>query len=166
MTVAVCVIGGSLAAAVARQVELIDRILAIVDGQVILHSDVTAFIALQLVDIPAGPEQTSHVLTYLIERRLILDQADRLVAEPAPELVDQRLEAVRQRFGSDADLTAMLDRLGLSVPDLRQLLADDVRARAYRDNRFAALGDDRREQAHDEWLADLVRRAQVRRVSP
>ena len=143
------------------QTEILDRILAIVDGHVIMQSDVRAFIELHLVEIPPGPDQESHVLTHIIERRLILDQVDRVVAEPAPALVDRRFAAVRDRFASPEDLTAVLDRVGLTSDDLRQVLADDVRRDAYLEDRFASVAEDGREQAQTDWVEDLTRRAQV-----
>jgi hypothetical protein len=150
---------------VQSQTEILDRILAIVDGEVIMKSDVRAFIELRLVEIPPGPDQESQVLTFLIERRLVLDQVDRVVAEPAPDLVDGRFAIVRDRFASAEELASVLERVGLTSDDLRQVLADDLRQGIYLVGRFASVGDERREQAQADWVADLARRAQVRRVS-
>ena len=143
------------------QTEILDRILAIVDGHVIMQSDVRAFIELHLVEIPPGPDQESRVLTHVIERRLILDQVDRVVAEPAPALVDRRFAGVRDRFASPDDLAAVLERVGLTSDDLRQVLADDVRRDAYLGDRFVLVAEDGKEQAQTDWVEDLARRAQV-----
>ena len=147
------------------QTEILDRILAIVGGQVIMRSDVRAFVALQLVEIAPGPDQESQVLTYLIERRLVLDQIDRVVAEPEPALVDRRFELVRDRFASADDFAAVLERVGLTSDDLRRVLADDIRRDAYLADRFTSVGEGAREQARIDWVADLARRGQVRLVS-
>ena len=148
------------------QTATLDRILAIVDGQIIMHSDVRAVIDLGLVDIPAGPSQEVDVLTWLIERRVVLDQVDRfVVAEPDPGAVDRRLDRIRSQLPSDADLELILDRVGLAPDDLRQLVVDDIRRDAYLVDRFEVVADGLREAAIDDWVADLVRRAQVRRVS-
>ena len=153
-------------AAVQGQTEMLDRIRAIVDGHVIMQSDIQASIDLQLVATPTGPEQDAAVLTHLIERRLILDRVDRFaVAEPTPDAVDRRLEDVRRRLAGDAEFTATLNRVGFTLDDLRQLMADDIRRDRYLADRFAVVGDARRAQATADWVADLVRRAQVRRVS-
>ena len=147
------------------QTEILDRILAIVGGQVIMRSDVRAFMALQLVEIPPGPDQESQVLTYLIERRLVLDQIDRVVAEPEPALVDRRFGLVGDRFASAEDFAVVLERVGLTSDDVRRVLADDIRRDAYLADRFALVGKEAREQAQTNWVADLVRRGQVRLVS-
>ena len=144
----------------------LDRILAIVDGQIIMHSDVRAFIDLRLVDLPAGPSQEVDVLTFLIERRVLIDQVDRfVVAEPAPDLVDRRIDLIRSRLpGGVAELDVILDRVGFASDDLRQLVADDIRRDAYLADRFDVVAVGLRETAVTDWVGDLVRRAQVRRV--
>ena len=152
-------------AATLAQTTTLDRILAIVDGQILMHSDVRAFIDLGLVDIPAGPSQEVEVLTWLIERRVVLDQVDRfVVAEPDPGAVDRRFDLVRSQLPGDTELEVILDRVGLTSDDLRQLVADDIRRDAYLADRFQAVTDGLREAAIRDWVADLVRRAQIRRV--
>lgn len=128
-----------------------------------MRSDVRAFVELGFVP------QTDHedeVLERLIRRRLVLDQVDRfVVAEPEPARVDQRLAAVRERVGGDDALAAILDRVGLTLSDLRQMLADDVRRDAYLLDRFAAVDSERRPEAQAAWVDGLVRRAQIRRAA-
>ena len=166
LVVAVLSVAAVAATRAAQPTETLDRILAIVDGQIIMHSDVRAFIDLRLVDVPAGPSQEVDVLTFLIERRVVIDQVDRfVVAEPAPNLVDRRIDRVRSRLPGGADLDAILDRVGLASDDLRQLVADDIRRDAYLADRFDGVAVGLRETAVADWVADLVRRAQVRRVS-
>ena len=143
----------------------LDSILAVVDGHVIMHSDVRAFIDLALVDDAVGPDQEANVLTHLIERRLVLDRVDRfVVAEPTAADVDRRLDVVRQRFSSEAEIMSVLERVGLTYDDLRQVLADEIRLETYLEERFAAVGSLRRAEATAEWVAGLVERAQVTRV--
>ncbi len=165
LSVGVGIVAVLVPAPAAAQTATLDRILAIVDGQIIMHSDVRAFIDLGLVDIPAGPSQEAEVLTWLIERRVVLDQVDRfVVADPDPGAVDQRLDLVRSRLPGDVELDLILERVGLASDDLRQLVADDIRRDAYVADRFDVVADGLREAAIGDWVADLVRRAQVRRV--
>jgi uncharacterized protein (DUF1499 family) len=158
--------GLQLSAAGATQGQTLDRILAIVDGQVITHSDVRAFIDLKLVPTSIDSAQEAAVLTFLIERRLILDQVDRFViSEPSSEIVEAQLDVIRSRFATEVALMRVLDRVGLTPDDLRQVVSDDIRRDAYLADRFAVLGAARREVATSEWIAELVRRGNVRRVS-
>ena len=147
------------------QTSTIDRILAIVDGQIIMHSDVRAFIDLRLVEIPAGPRQEADVLTFLIERRVVLDQVDRfVVTAPDPEVVARRLDGIVGRLSGDTDLDRILARVGLTHDDLRQVVADEIRRDAYLADRFGLVEDRLQEAATADWISDLLRRALIRRV--
>ena len=149
----------------ASEQEALDSILAIVDGHVIMHSDVRAFIDLELVDDSADSDQEANVLTYLIERRLILDRVDRfVVSEPSAADVNRRLEVVRQGFSTEAEIVTVLERVGLTYDDLRQVLVDEIRLETYLEERFAAVENLRRVDATAEWVAGLLERAQVTRV--
>ena len=160
MIVAVLVPTATLA-----QTATLDHVLAIVDGEILMHSDVRAFIDLGLVDIPVGPSQEVEVLTWLIERRVVLDQVDRfVVAESDPGAVDRRLDLVRSQLPGDTELELVLARVGLTPDDLRQLVADDIRRDVYLADRFEAVTDGLREAAIGDWVADLVRGAQIRLV--
>lgn len=151
---------------VVAQTATLDRILAIVNGQVITHSDVRTFIDLRLVDIPGGPVQEVEVLNFLIERRVVLDEVDRFViAEPTSVAVDRHLDLLLSRLPDGFEFNLVLDRVGLTVGDLRQLLADEIRREVYLIDRFGVIGEEFRESAEADWTADLVRRAQVRRVT-
>ena len=80
------------------------------------------------------------MLTWLIERRVVLDQVDRfVVAEPDPGAVDRRLDHIRSQLPSDADLELILDRVGLAPDDLRQLVVDNIRRDAYLADRFEVV---------------------------
>ena len=150
---------------VVAQTATLDRILAIVNGQVISHSDVRTFIDLRLVEIPAGPVQEVEVLNFLIERRVVLDEVNRFViTEPISVAVDRRLDLLLSRLPDGFELNVVLGRVGLTVADLRQLLADEIRREVYLVDRFGVIGEELRETAEADWVADLVRRAQVRRV--
>ena len=151
--------------AVIAQAVTLDRILAIVNGQVITHSDVRAFIDLRLVDIQDGPVPEVEMLNFLIERRVVLDEVNRFViTEPTSVAVDRRLDLLLNQLPDGLELNLVLDRVGLTVGDLRQLLADEIRREVYLVDRFGVTGDERRQVAEADWVAELVRRAQVRRV--
>ena len=153
------------------QPEPLDRILAIVAGNVIMHSDVRAFIDLGLAEVPGDDldaDREAVVLTELIDRRLVLDEVERYgVSAPPAEMVDERLAAVRARFPTTAAYQVALARVGIPEPDLRQMLRDDLRRDAYLAERFPPgqdLGAERRDQMIGRWIDTLQRRGQVRRV--
>ena len=145
--------------------QVLDRVLAVVSGQVILASDVRAFLDLGLLTVEIGDptERERAALTRLIERRLMLDEVNRYVpASPLPERIEQDLAHVRARFADRAAFDDLLDAVGLDLEDLRQILRDDARIEAYLANRFG----ERQAAEVEDWIAGLERRAEVLRVDP
>jgi hypothetical protein len=149
------VLGGGVARA-----ETIDRVLAVVAGQLITLTDVTAAVDLGLQ--PAeGADPVRAVLTRLIDRELMLAEVERYAPpEPAAAAVDREVQRVRQRFASGPAFDAALARSGIDDTHLRETLRQDLRMRAYLDQRFS-LAAERRTAVVDEWLAGLRRRGDV-----
>jgi hypothetical protein len=158
-------IGAALVAAlclpIAARAETIDRVLAVVAKQVITLSDVTAARELGLVTAGAAADPVRAVLSTLVDRELILAEVERYVPpEPSAEAVDRELAIVRARFASTADFDAALARSGLDEKHVRETLRQNLRIRAYEDQRFTAA-DSRRQSLIDEWVAGLRRRGEV-----
>lgn len=146
-----------------RGQEVIDRVLAVVVGDVITLSDVQAAQVLGLVDPGQARDPAREVLSKLIERALILDEAERYAPpSPPPEAIETALGAVRARFDSDQTFATTLARVGVSEQSLRQTLSEDLRIRAYLDQRFpVAAGTERRNSLIEAWVAGLRRRAEI-----
>ena len=141
--------------------ETIDRVLAVAASQVITLSDVTAAIDLGLQSTDGAADPVRAVLSKLIDRELVLAEVDRYApAEPTTEAVSREVTRVRQRFASAAEFDAALARSGIDEQHLRETLRQDLRMRAYLDQRFSA-SPDRRPNAVDEWMASLRRRGGV-----
>jgi hypothetical protein len=125
--------------------EIIDRVLAVVAGQLIMQSDVAAARGLGLVSSATAPDATRETLSRLIDRALILAEVDRY-APPEPEAaaVDREIQAVRARLPSAQAFEAVLKRVGIDEQHLRETLRQDLRIRAYLDQRFtvAAPGEE------------------------
>ncbi len=158
--IAVTLLLASLAGNTVRA-ETIDRVLAVVAGQLITLSDVTAATDLGLQSPAGSADPVRAVLSKLIDRELVLAEVDRYApAEPTAEAVDREVERVRQRFPSPAAFDAALARSGIDEKHLRETLRQDLRLRAYLDQRFSAAAD-RRSSMVDEWMAGLRRRGGV-----
>ncbi len=141
--------------------EVIDRVLAVVNGDLIMLSDVTAARELGLVAIDNAADPIRAVLSALIDRALELDEVDRYAPpEPSADAVDREVAMVRVRFPSQAAFDAALARAGIDLQHLRATLREDLRIRAYLDQRFVA-SDPRRPQLVTDWLAGLRRRAEL-----
>ena len=149
----------ALAAGVARA-ETIDRVLAVASGQLITLTDVTAATELGLQSADGAADRTRAVLSKLIDRELALAEVDRYApSEPTAGAVDREVERVRQRFASPAAFEAALARSGIDEKHLRETLRQDLRLRAYLDQRFSVAA--RRVSLVNEWLAGLRRRGGV-----
>jgi hypothetical protein len=141
--------------------EILDRVLAVVAGRLIMLSDVAVSRDLRLVPPPTGGDPVRDVLTKLIDRELVLAEVDRYAPpEPAAEAVDREVQRVRARFASQAELDDALARSGSDEKHLRETLRQDLRIRAYLDQRFATASD-RRPTVVEEWMAGLRRRGDV-----
>lgn len=141
--------------------ETIDRVLAVVSGQLITLTDVIAARDLGLQSADGAADPVRAVLTKLIDRELVLVEVDRYAPqEPTVEAVDRELLRVRARFASPAALDAALARSGIDEQHLRETLRQDLRVASYMDQRFTA-SEDRRQAAIVEWMAGLRRRADV-----
>jgi hypothetical protein len=143
---------------------VIDRIMAVVNAQPIMQSDVTAAQTFHLIEAPAGTaDPVQYVLRQLVRRTLILAEVDR-VQPPSPDPIEitSRVDALEKQAGSPAAFDRALAVTGMTRDQLRRFIRDDLRIRAYLLDRFGA---DRAEAeftaAVDAWVADLRRRTQV-----
>ena len=134
------------ASAVSVSAEIIDRVLAILPGQIITLSDVEAALDLGLVDAPADGDRLAGGLSAVIDRVLMLNEVRRVAPpEPSPAAIDARVALIRQRFGAAAELSRLLAARGLDETVLRLYAADDLRLASYLDERFSAAAQpDRR----------------------
>jgi hypothetical protein len=142
-----------LAGAVDARAQIIDRILAVVDGVIIMQSDVAAAIRLKRVPSAGGPstssgssrassgdaaDPTGAALDRLIERQLILAEVDRYAPpDPAEADIDRHLSDLRSQAGAEFDRILLLS--GIGVEQLRREVRDDLRIQAYLQQRFGAI---------------------------
>jgi hypothetical protein len=141
--------------------EVIDRVLAVVSGSLITLSDVNAAFELGLVRPPRSGDPVREVLSQLIDRELQLAEVDRYAPpEPSAAEVDREVQAVRSRFPSPEAFEAVLARSGIDLAHLRETMRENLRIRAYLDQRFS-VSDERRQQVVEDWVAGLRRRADI-----
>jgi len=141
--------------------ETIDRVVAVVAGQVIMLSDVTAARELGLDSAEAGPDPVRAMLSRLIDRDLMLAEVDRYAPpEPDTDAIDRGLAAIRDRFPSRAAYDAVLTRCGIDEKHVRETIRQNLRIDAYLAQRFTPA-DPRRQALISEWLSGLRRRGDV-----
>lgn len=124
----------------ARGDEVIDRMLAVVAGDLIMMSDVAAAVEFGLVPQTSGSDLTRVVLSQLIDRSLMLAEVDRYAPpEPSVAAVDRELQVVRDRFASADAFESALARFGVEESSLRETLRANLRLRAYLEQRFTTV---------------------------
>lgn len=130
-----------LMAAAAASAEVIDRVMAIVDGHLITLSDVRRAMTLHLVDRDGAPAGEAATLERLIDRVLILQEVERY-APPEPEraALDTQVSDVERGLGN-GNLVSTLSAVDASEAWLRQWIRDDLRMRAYIEQRFAGAAE-------------------------
>jgi len=138
-----CQIGGTaiwlLLAVAVPGAEVLDRVLAVVSGDLILMSDVRAARTFGFVTVE-GDDPDGQALTRLIDRALILAEVERF-APPEPEAaaVDRGVAALRPRFPSQEAFAAALALTGIEERHLREYVRQDLRMNAYLDQRFTSV---------------------------
>jgi hypothetical protein len=153
-----------LACSVPLRAEIIDRIVAVVGGQPITLSDVTAALQFHLVEPPPGtPDPVAHAVDRLIERTLILAEVERFQPpEPDPIEITIRVDALERRAGSPAAFDKLLAMTGSTRDRLRRHIRDDLRITTYINQRFGAnTPPAERDAAISSWVSELRRRADV-----
>jgi hypothetical protein len=153
-------LSGLLVAAPARA-ETIDRVLAVVAGQIIMLTDVTAARDLRLETSDGAADPIRALLSKLIDRELMLAEVERYgPPEPGADAVEREMARVHARFASPQELADVLARSGIDERHLRETLRQNLRIRAYMEQRFTTNAE-RRQELIDEWVAGLRRRADV-----
>ena len=119
--------------------QLIDRILAVVAGEPITLSDVTAAVRFGLIDAGGGADRQQVALNALIDRQLQLIEVNRyLPPEPPAAEIDARLAQIRARFANQAAFETALQETGVNHAQLRARVRDSLRIEGYLNQRFGA----------------------------
>jgi hypothetical protein len=146
--------------------EIIDRILAIVDTQIITLSDARAALRFGLVPTDVSADPIGATLQRLIDRRLMLAEVDRYAPPDPPDAaVDASLTAIERRFADALAFEIALNQSALTREELRRHLRDGLRIEAYLQQRFSSavqVSDDDLTRYHREHAADFTRDGQLR----
>ena len=111
---------------------LLDRVVARVNGTVILLSDVRAAVIFGLIE---GPADSELAVEETVQRALLVEEVNRFPPpEPAVEAVDAEQERLRVRAGTS--LEDVERGTGLSADNVRLLARDRLRIQGYIDQRF------------------------------
>ena len=124
------VVASATASTVAQT--LLDRVVARVNGSVILLSDERAAVRFGLVDAAADSEDA---VEQMVQRALLVEEVNRFPPpEPAAEAVDAEVARLRARAGGSLDDVER--STGITADAVRLLARDRLRIQGYIDQRF------------------------------
>jgi peptidyl-prolyl cis-trans isomerase SurA len=124
----------SVLAAWGTAAQIVDRVLAVVDGELVTLSDLRTARALGVVE--AGDDAAA--VAQLVDRALMVAEVSRYAPpEPARDVVERRLAALRDAVGA-ARFAEVLKLGGLDEESLRRTLRQDLLLDAYVTQRFTA----------------------------
>ena len=119
---------------------LIDRVLAVVDEDPILQSEVDQVVQLRMVEVAEGEDESSlrrRVLDQLIEQRIRFHEIDSFgFVELPPGDVEAGFAAIRERFTDEEEFLERLEELDVEPDSLRQLVARQLMVLTYVDERL------------------------------
>ncbi|MEO0137648.1 MAG: peptidylprolyl isomerase [candidate division WOR-3 bacterium] len=115
---------------------LADKIVAVVDEEVILKSEVDNYVSFVLSDPLvlknfSENEIRQNVINGIIARKLLLREAEKESIQVSREEVlkrmEERIELIKQRFPSEADFYKALEEQGLDIERLKKNYEDSIR---------------------------------------
>ena len=140
----------------------IDRIVARVDVDIILLSDVKALERYQqLVD--GKSESDAQVLDRLIDQWIVRNEADTAqFPHPTPDAIDKGVERVRGSFTTPEEYEAKKKETGLTDSDVRKMVASQLYLSNYLDSRFRPSVHIEAKDIQDFYEKAVIPRAQAR----
>ncbi|HEV7238927.1 MAG TPA: hypothetical protein VGQ36_06765 [Thermoanaerobaculia bacterium] len=120
----------------------VDRIAAVVDGQVLTVSEITQMVELRFFPRLGNTDEEYRrdALDALIAQALRYRDVERFGAQDIPaDTIDARLLEIQRRFPSETEFTAALTRSELTLDELRALIKRQLQVEAYIQERFAPL---------------------------
>ncbi|PIQ88390.1 MAG: hypothetical protein COV72_08795 [Candidatus Omnitrophica bacterium CG11_big_fil_rev_8_21_14_0_20_42_13] len=113
-----------------------DRIVAIVNNEIITQSDIDELLAVFYMQLPENYSEERKeeeiikkqpdALKRLIEDKLILEEAKHKGLEISERAVDERYKELKERFASDNDFQDSLIAQGLTPADLRKRIKEQM----------------------------------------
>ncbi len=153
-------------AALRAQETTIDRIVARVDTDIILLSDVRALERYQqLVD--GKSETEAQVLDRLIDQWIVRNEADTaLFPHPTPDAIDRGVERVQKSFTTAEEYETKKKQVGLSDDDVRAMVASQLYLGDYLDSRFRPSVHVEAKDIQEFYEKAVISRAQARGQEP
>lgn len=149
-----------------RAQEVVDRIVARVENDVILLSDIRALSRYQQF-LDGRSETDAQILNRLIDQWIVRTEAD-VSRSPLPSEaeIDRNVSRVRNSFASLQEYEARKKEVQLSDQDVRAMVASQLYLSNYLDSRFRPAVQIDPKAVDDFYQSVVVPRAKARRQEP
>jgi len=156
----------ALTAACLQAQEVIDRIVARVENDIILLSNVRALGRYQQL-VEGKSEDDAQILDRLVDQWIVRSEAD-TAQFPRPSDVDVAagVERVQKSFTSAAEYEARKKQVGLTDADVKNIVAAQLYLSNYLDSRFRPSVKIEPKDVEDFYEKAVVPRAQARGQAP
>jgi parvulin-like peptidyl-prolyl isomerase len=146
--------------------EVIDRVVARIENDVILLSDVRLLSHYQLL-VEGKAEGDAEILDRLIDQWIVRNEANvARTPQPSDPDIDRAVQRLIQGFSSKEDFEARRKLAGLSEADVRRVTTDQLFLNSYLDSRFRPTVQVEEQQIQDFYKNALIPRAQARGTTP
>ncbi len=146
--------------------QVIDRIIARVENDVILLSDLRDLQRYQLL-VDGKQESDALALDRLIDQWIVRSEASASrFPQPGSDEIDRGLERLRKSFDSPAEYEARKKASGLTDAEIRAMMASQLYLGDYLDSRFRPSARVDSRQIEDFYNSALVPRAKARGQQP
>ena len=146
--------------------EVVDRIVARVENDIILLSDVRALARYQQF-LDGKRETDDQILDRLIDQWIVRTEAEAShFPQPSEADIDRGLSRVRDSFRSDEEYQARMKQAGLSEQDVRAMVVSQLYLSNYLDSRFRAAVHIGQKEIEDFYQTAVVPRAKARGQEP
>ena len=150
----------------AKAQEVIDRIVARVDTDIILLSDVRELSRYQQF-VDGRSETDAEILDRLIDQWIVRTEANAaLFPRPSDSEVQRSLERLKRFFSSPEAFEERKKQMGLSDEDVRRMLQSQLYLSNYLDSRFRAAIHIDEKAIQDFYQTSVVPRAESRKQTP
>jgi parvulin-like peptidyl-prolyl isomerase len=154
------------AAPLAHAQELIDRIVARVENDIILLSDVRTLSRYQLL-ADGKAESDEQVLDRLIDQWIVRNEADTArFPHPSDAEIAQGVERLQASFASHEEYESRRKQAGLSDVDIRNMVTSQLYLSNYLDSRFRPSVQVNAKEVEDFYQNAVVPRAKARNQEP
>jgi parvulin-like peptidyl-prolyl isomerase len=146
--------------------EVIDRIVATVDMDIILLSDIRELSRYQLF-VDGQSEADQQILDRLVDQWIVRNEAKAaLFPQPSDEEVKRSLERLKRFFSSPDEFEARKKQSGLTDEDVDRMLRSQLYLSNYLDSRFRASIQIDEKDIQDFYNSRVIPRAKSRGQQP